>query len=175
MLHQLLDELCFQLQPFCKKKLLYVKDKIQTVLINSNFSCKYFIDRNKLYDILKYEYKLYVVFDPCSYPGIQCKFYFNKNNRKKNGVCYCSNKCSKKGSGDGDNQCIEISFMIFRTGSVLIVGHCTEKILYEIYDFIKNILMTEYSRIYIKGTKYEEKKPKKKKKRKIIITCSLSN
>ena len=41
----------------------------------------------------------------------------------------------------------EISFMIFRTGSVLIVGKCTEPILYVIYDFIKNILESEYENI----------------------------
>ena len=34
--------------------------------------------------------------------------------------------------------------MIFRTGSVLIVGKCNETILMEIYEFLKNILKTEY-------------------------------
>ena len=84
------------------------------------------------------------MFDPCSYPGIQSKFYYNKQNTLNNGICSCKEKCNKKGSGDGDGECREISFMIFRTGSVLIVGHCNEDVLNIIYDFIKKILKDEY-------------------------------
>ena len=48
--------------------------------------------------------------------------------------------------------------MIFRTGSVLIVGHCSEETLRIIYDYIKNILLVEATNIYIKGD--DKKKPK---------------
>ena len=41
----------------------------------------------------------------------------------------------------------EVSFMIFRTGSILIVGKCNEDILITIYRFICNILESEYSSI----------------------------
>jgi hypothetical protein len=37
--------------------------------------------------------------------------------------------------------------MIFRTGSILIVGKCNEDILMVIYRFICSILTTEYSTI----------------------------
>ena len=37
--------------------------------------------------------------------------------------------------------------MIFRTGSVLIVGHCNEDVLQIIYEFIKKILHDEYSEV----------------------------
>ena len=37
--------------------------------------------------------------------------------------------------------------MIFITGSVLIVGKCEEDVLNKIYDFIKNILESEYQNI----------------------------
>ena len=84
------------LQPFIKNKLTYNLDNIQTVLINSNFSSGFYIDRNILYNILKYEYNLDVIYDPCSYPGIQCKFYYNKTKKDSNGVCDCSLKCCKK-------------------------------------------------------------------------------
>jgi hypothetical protein len=43
--------------------------------------------------------------------------------------------------------CCEISFMIFRTGSVLIVGKCTDSILFVIYDFLKMVLEREYENI----------------------------
>ena len=39
--------------------------------------------------------------------------------------------------------------MIFRTGSGLIVGNCSDKILFYIFDFIKNILEVEYSTIRV--------------------------
>ena len=37
--------------------------------------------------------------------------------------------------------------MIFRTGSVLIVGHCDESILHKVYEFLKNIFINEYKNI----------------------------
>jgi hypothetical protein len=35
--------------------------------------------------------------------------------------------------------------MIFRTGSVLIVGKCSEEDIYTIYEYVKNILVSEYT------------------------------
>ena len=123
--------------------------EIETVLINSNFSCDYYIDRNILYNILKYNYKIAAIYDPCSYPGIQCKFYYNKNNTSQNGLCNCVEKCSKKGgTGEGPGQCLSVSFMIFRTGSVLIVGHCDEQVIMIVYDFLKDLLARECPNIY---------------------------
>lgn len=158
------DYLLKVLQPFYNNKLLIDKNGVDTVLINSNFSCNFFIDRNIFYNKLKYTYKLHVLYDPCSYPGIQCKFYYNKNKKIQNGVCECEKKCTKdkqKKSGKKNN-CQEVSFMIFRTGSILIVGHCNKSILNIIYNFIKEILIKEHTDIYIKP---EEKKQKNKKKR----------
>jgi len=159
------------LQPFYSKKIYYKKDTIETVLINSNFTCNYYINRDYLSNILKYKYNINVIYDSCSYPGIQCKFYYNMNNIKNDGVCYCKNKCNKKGSGSGEGQCKEISFMIFRTGSVLIVGNCTEYILNIIYVFLKNILKKEYKEIYIENSHptIVKKKKKRTRKKKIFI------
>lgn len=86
------DYLLKVLQPFYNNKLLIDKNGVDTVLINSNFSCNFFIDRNIFYNKLKYTYKLHVLYDPCSYPGIQCKFYYNKNKKIQNGVCECEKK-----------------------------------------------------------------------------------
>jgi hypothetical protein len=41
-----------------------------------------------------------------------------------------------------------VSFMIFRTGSVLIVGKCEENVLNDIYLFIKNMMEREYLNCY---------------------------
>ena len=159
------------LQPFHETPICVKEGSIQNVLINSNFSCNYYIDRDKLSCLLKYNYHLHVIYDSCSYPGIQCKFYYNRMNTEHNGICHCDNKCSKKGSGEGDGQCKEISFMIFRTGSVLIVGNCCEYILNIIYNFLKGIFMNEYKEIMIEHNPLVCVKKKKRVRKKKILIC----
>lgn len=110
----------------------------ETILINSNFGCNYYINRDELFVILKNQ-SVKCSYDPCSYPGIQCKYNL------ENG---------------------EVSFMIFRTGSVLIVGKCEEDELYRIYEFLKQIFAREFYKIY--ETNYEGLKKKSKKKMKKI-------
>ena len=67
-------------------------------------------------------------------------------------------------------RCTEVSFMIFRTGSILIVGHCDESILICVYNFLKNILLTEFDEINIAvENDINEKKIKKKIKKKTIM------
>ena len=38
--------------------------------------------------------------------------------------------------------------MVFRTGSVLIVGKCSEKILHNIYTFLCSVFINEYDKIH---------------------------
>ena len=63
--------------------------------------------------------------------------------------------------------------MIFRTGSILIVGHCDVPVLKIIYDFIKNILIKEYENIHInyKTENTKKNKEKKIKKKNILVSC----
>ena len=126
----------------------YDINKCETVLINSNFNCGFYINRDKLLDILKYKYHIDCIFDACQYPGIQCKYYYEMDNKK-----------------------CKISFMIFRTGSILIVGKCDDNLLYETYNYIKNLLITEYHVINVKNTDVVKTiiKKKKYKKRTIYI------
>ena len=70
-----------------------------------------------------------------------------------------------------------VSFMKFRTGSILIVGKCNEDILMVIYRFICSILTTEYSTIEMgsipsltAGTAALAKGVKNSRKKKINIT-----
>ena len=138
-----------QCEELFQESIIYIRDLLrelydknielrqsETVLINSNFECNYCINRSKLFDILKNKHNLNVSYDPCSYPGIQCKYNVPNSNTS-------------------------LSFMIFRTGSVLIVGKCEEDIIYSVYDYIKNILYDEYYIInedYIMPEKNKEKK-----------------
>jgi hypothetical protein len=159
------------LQPHLIDKLEYKSDSTETVLINSNFNCGFFIDREILYDVLRYKYNINAIYDPCSYPGIQCKFYYNPDIEVQLG-CQISeeNKHLYKNIN-------EISFMIFRTGSVLIVGKCDENVLMIIYEYLKIILNNEFKNICQKNMnandsallKLKDKNKKKKIRKKIII------
>ena len=124
------------LRPFVSDELNYIDGRCDTVLINSNFNCGFYVNRDKLHELLKYKYRINSNYDSCSYPGIQSKFYYIKGCEIQTG------QQPKEGV-----ECCEISFMIFRTGSVLIVGKCTEPILHEIYEFLKTILEQEYEHI----------------------------
>ena len=156
------------LQPFYPTKLTYF-EKSDTVLINSNFNCGFYINREILYDILRAKYNIQAIYDPCSYPGIQCKFYYNNDIGVQNG------KQITTENKDKYKNIVEVSFMIFRTGSVLIVGMCDEYVLEDIYVFLKALLKEEFKLICQKIISPEEfaLKDKKKKSRRKIININI--
>ena len=79
-LKKVIDTLIKILTPLVNvaKPIECVKDKSYTVLINSNFNCGYYVERSKLYEILRTKYKINSSYDACSYPGIQSIFYYDK-------------------------------------------------------------------------------------------------
>jgi len=155
------------LSPFISD--LDYNQKSITVLINSNFNCGFYINREKLHQLFKYKYNIQSIYDPCSYPGIQSKFYYNPNVEIQTG-----SKIPETKKHLYDN-IIEVSFMVFRTGSILIVGMCDEHVLYKIYDFLKNLLSTEFHNINQKVIMEDIKvnKDKKKKIRKKVLTVDV--
>lgn len=162
------------LQPHIEEPLGYKENSTETVLINSNFNCGFYINREALNDILKYKYNIQAIYDPCSYPGIQCKFYYNPELPFQSG-----SQISEENKAIYKN-IVPVSFMIFRTGSVLIVGKCDEDVLLCIYEFLKIILNNEYKQICQKNIKANGEeativatKDKKKKIRRKTITITL--
>lgn len=131
------------LQPHYDHTIIENISKRETILVNSNFNCNYYIHREKLFKILKQTYGVKCSFDSCSYPGIQCKYKLSNQQ--------------------------EVSFMIFRTGSILIVGKCENEDLYNIYEYIKKILNAHFSEIYQQNTIPKIIKPKKKNYKTIYI------
>jgi TATA-box binding protein (TBP) (component of TFIID and TFIIIB) len=130
------------LQPYYEFPLFEILEKQEIILINSNFTCNYYINREELYVLLKKKYNIKCCYDPCSYPGIQCKYKLESS---------------------------EVSFMIFRTGSVLIVGKCEDEQLYRIYEFLRTIFTAEYHAISEENFELVKKKQKKKIKKLYII------
>jgi TATA-box binding protein (TBP) (component of TFIID and TFIIIB) len=119
-INYILEKITTLLQPFYDEPLLFSDIDSETVLINSNFNCNFYINRDILFEILHKKYNIQCVYEQCSYPGIQCKYILNN---------------------------VEISYMIFRTGSVLIVGKCSEPDIRMIYEHVKGILIAEYEHI----------------------------
>jgi len=149
-------------------------DTEENVLINSNFNCGFNIDRDKLYHILRSEkYRIEGAYDPCSYPGVKCKYYFNNDigfdEIKQNGQIILEDRGMKMSELGNNRKYTEISFMVFRTGSCLIVGNCTERVLKFVFEFIKRILKDEYININVENNDPVDK-VKKTKLRKRTIT-----
>jgi len=168
------------------EKITYNNDS-ETVLINSNFNCGYLINRDKLYDLLKNKYNINSSYDPCSYPGIQCNFFYDIRLDKQTGIQPMVDKSKDKKTIAKENKAItnenkrifKVSFMIFRTGSVLVVGKCDDIMINDIYLFIKDILSNEYDNINVNNEiTYIDKQTKKNrvcKKKKLKINTNYFN
>ena len=152
---QIIDKLEVMITAFLGVEIKIDRTKIETILINSDFNCGYYIKRESLIRILSDKYNIPCIFDSCSYPGIKCKHEFQY----------------KMGNS------ARVSFMIFRTGSVLIVGKCEEEIIYQAYELIRQILVDERMNILqpnalkpIKNSKIKQSKQCKK-----LVTFQLTN
>ena len=135
LLNHALDLLVSTLAPYTSSDLHCLLERTETVLINSNFACGYLVNRDYLRDVLESRYGINCAYDPCSYPGIQCEFYYDAARPLQDG--------RQPPDHAARDDVTKVSFMIFRTGSVLIVGKCTEAMLDEIYDFVASVLENE--------------------------------
>tara|TARA_B100000902_G_scaffold396578_1_gene458009 strand:+ start:1925 stop:3055 length:1131 start_codon:yes stop_codon:yes gene_type:complete len=151
----------------------FVEQKIEAnVLINSNFNCGFYINRDLLQTILRgNKYNIETSYDPCSYPGVKCKYYYNNliEKDKQTGEIEKEDRETKLKDLNINNKYTEVSFMIFRTGSCLIVGNCNEKVLNHVYEFIKNMLQNEYFTIRVTNNTTTPKIKKSKIRKKTII------
>lgn len=147
----------------------YIKQQ-SGVLINSNFNCGFYIDQMKLMEILQEKYKLEPTYNKSNYPGVKCKFYLNNDLpldiSVQTGKIDDNDKNMKVFELKNDAKYTKITFVIFRTGNNLILGNFSKKILLFIFDFVKNILMSEYENIRTIQDEPTIKKQKKIKPRK---------
>ena len=128
------------IQPFVETKLEYIEKSSETILINSNFNTGFFINREALYDILQLKYNIEAIYDPCSYPGIQCKFYYNMNKKQQNG-CQNVNDTKNDTKNESNNS---------------MSNNDTTKLKSELLESISN-LENNYNNIMKHGSLSEEK------------------
>lgn len=151
----------------------YRRDYNETVLTNSNFTANYLVDRERLSHILRQHYRILTTYDPCSYPGVQSKFYYVEERAIQDGRPLTDEEIAMNAPF------IVVPVMIFRTGSVLIVGKFDDDVLMWVYDFIKSVLRDQYYNIQTglltdNDTRSEIVIPRKSKKRFISITTNTN-
>ncbi len=194
---QLLDRVLSILQPLCitETPLQYVVDSGKIVLINSNFNCGFYINRDVMANVLKNKYGLVnTIFEVSSYPGVQSKVPIHADGsilptatatvipdataasdavEPQKCSMPCKDKKKRKKTMKNKSDENSVSCSVFRTGSVLISGKYSADIIYKVYDYIRNILQTEYA--VIKQLHNEDIVIKKKSKpRKRIIDIFIT-
>jgi TATA-box binding protein (TBP) (component of TFIID and TFIIIB) len=107
------------------------------VLINSDFSLGKDINRDILQNKL-IDNNYYSTYEPCVYPGVNIKYYFNDNN--SNGICNCRSICNGKGSGSGDGDCKRVTIAVFKEGNTIITGAKTRCQLITCKNFITDFI-----------------------------------
>ena len=175
------EMILFYLKPYVAPDLSY-NDINQNVLINSNFSCRYSVDREKLMSILQKEYEIETSYDQSTYPGLKCKYYFHHeigyDKEHQKGIILQEDRSTKIDQLIESGKYSAVSFMIFQTGSGLIVGKCDDVMLDFVYKYIRGILEREYERVVDRFGNFEKNllgdKLKKTKPRKRIILCKTN-
>tara|TARA_B110001469_G_C9647163_1_gene327719 strand:+ start:1140 stop:2183 length:1044 start_codon:yes stop_codon:yes gene_type:complete len=144
------------------------------VLINSDYYLGFEVNRNILHELLCYKYNIFSSYEPCIYPGVNSKYYFNTNNNNKEyeGKCYCDVYCDGKGVGEGNGQCKKITVSIFQSGSIIITGARNMNQIKTAHKFINNVINDNYEKIKKDDVGFfntnEKKKVIKLKKSQII-------
>lgn len=108
------------------------------VLINSDFDVGYKINREMLYRYINH-IGLFCTYEPCTYPGVNIKYYFNECN--DNGICNCNDICIGKGTGIGDNNCKKVTIAVFKSGKIIITGGQNLTQVNKVYKFINELLI----------------------------------
>jgi len=120
----------------------------KNVLINSDFNCGFYLDRKKVCQVVKGEKYGLDAFIVGDYPGVKCKFYF-KNHlpfdyEQQNGKLDMEDHVlSMKALAKSPKYTI-VTFTLFRTGTCLISGSCSEKMIWFVFHFVCKLLREEY-------------------------------
>ena len=161
-----------KIQDLLSKK--YKVDNITTELINSDFNTNFNINLSKVSNVLKNKYAIYNYYQPNNkYPGVIIKFYYNKENLKKEnykiGVCNCDVNCAEKDS----KTCTVISISVFRPGSIIITAAKNIDQLVYAYNFINTFLKTNFKDIIYPDDFDNSKQHEINQKRKICRKSHL--
>ena len=117
----------------------------ETVLINSNFDIGFEIDRESLHRLIIHE-GYYSSYEPCTYPGVNIKYYHNPIHNNF-GICDCEKPCNGKGK---DNTCKKITIAVFKSGKIIITGGRSKENIQTAYKFITEFINENKEQILLK-------------------------
>jgi|TARA_B110000285_G_scaffold79049_1_gene91115 TATA-box binding protein (TBP) (component of TFIID and TFIIIB) len=118
---------------------------LETVLINSDFDIHNGINREALHRLIIMNGYM-SSFEPCTYPGVNIKYYHNP--LKKNfGICDCDKPCNGKGK---DNTCKKITIAVFKSGKIIITGGRSKYNIQTAYEFITEFIEENGNDIFVK-------------------------
>jgi len=115
------------------------------VLINSDFDIKFKIKREQLQRII-IDKGYYSSYEPTIYPGVNIKYYFNKD-KQSNGICNCEDPCNGKGN---NGLCKKVTVAVFNSGKIIITGGQSYEQLNTSYQFIRDIIEENKEYLIIK-------------------------
>ena len=107
------------------------------VLINSDFSIGYKVKRELVHREIV-DAGMYSSYEPCIYPGVNIKYYYNQDT--DNGICQCNLMCNGKGNGCGDGCCKKVTIVVFMSGQIIITGARSRDQLELSYNFISKFI-----------------------------------
>ena len=104
---------------------------------------------NSKRQLLLNEYNTFSSYEPCIYPGVNSKYYFNNayKDKKYEGKCYCDIYCNGSGNGEGNGQCKKVTVAIFQSGSIIITGARNMTQIESAHKFINGIIDKHYHEI----------------------------
>ena len=127
------------------KKIFIKEPQMSIQNYNTMFGIKFNIDRDQLTNIINTKYinndMSPAHFDPSSYQGIKAKYICRLN-------CPNSEKCISSGSKKSLCCCKELTFLIFQNKVIVTGGRIWDQIING-YNYIKNIIESEYENICI--------------------------
>ena len=118
---------------------------IETVLINSDFNIYHEVDRENLHRLIV-ERGYYSSYEPCTYPGVNIKYYHNPIHNNF-GICDCEKPCNGKGK---DNTCKKITIAVFKSGKIIITGGRSKENIQTAYKFITEFINENKEQILLK-------------------------
>lgn len=141
-------------------------------LINSDFKIGYQIHRDNLFKILLRN-DATCSFEPCIYPAVKIKYYYNSDNDRKDGVCYCSKKCMiGKSAGSGDMCCKKVTIAVFQSGCVIITGGQSIEQINEAYQYILSVLTDNIDKVKKKIVLVHAPKLEQKQSVRVMVKAS---
>lgn len=120
----------------------------KVALINSDFKVDFEIKRDKLHSVIVNNYDNKCSFEPCIYPGVKIQYFWNTQNKSKDGICKCREDCFiGKGDGVGEGNCKKITIAVFQSGCVIITGAQTIEQIDDAYLYICTVFHKHYDTI----------------------------